>query len=45
MPILKKLCSLRSDVERGIRSLDAGAGKTLDIGEVIERARAPEPKP
>lgn len=34
-----KLRSLRSDIERGIRSLDAGLGKEISIEEIITRAR------
>jgi len=34
-----KLRALRSDLEKGIASLDAGEGKELDIEEVIARAR------
>jgi len=41
---VEKLRRLRSDIEQGIRSLDAGAGKTLDIEDVIRRARARDGK-
>ncbi|MGO8920293.1 MAG: hypothetical protein ACLQJR_30710 [Stellaceae bacterium] len=37
---VEKLRSLRSDIEQGVGSLDAGAGKTVDIEDVIKRARA-----
>jgi hypothetical protein len=37
---LEKLHRLQGDVEQGIRSLDAGAGKAIDVEDVIERARA-----
>ena len=33
----EKLRRLRADIEQGIRSLDAGKGKKLDIEEVIRR--------
>jgi hypothetical protein len=36
---LEKFHRLRDDVEQAIRSLDAGAGKTIDLEDVIERAR------
>lgn len=36
---MKKLRTLRTDVQRGIDSLDAGAGRALDIEDVIARAR------
>ena len=38
---IEKLRQLRGDIEQGIRSLDAGAGKALDVEDVIKRARAP----
>ena len=34
------LARLRAELEIGIRQLDAGEGKELDIEEVIARARA-----
>jgi len=37
---VEKLHRLRGDIEQGARSLDAGAGKAVDIEEVIKRARA-----
>ena len=37
---VEKLHRLRGDIEQGIRSLDAGAGKTLDIEDAMKRARA-----
>ncbi len=36
---VEKLRSLRADIEKGIRSLDAGRGKKVDIEDVIKRAR------
>ena len=36
---IEKLRALRADVEKGVRSLDAGLGKELDIEEVIREAR------
>jgi len=36
---VEKLRSLRADIAKGIRSLDRGAGKELDIEDVIKRAR------
>lgn len=35
-----KLGRLRGDIEEGIRSLDAGAGKAVDVEDVIKRVRA-----
>jgi hypothetical protein len=37
---VEKLRALRADLQAGIRSLDAGEGKPVDIGEVIKEARA-----
>lgn len=34
------LRALRSDISAGVRSLDAGLGRKLDIEDVIGRARA-----
>jgi hypothetical protein len=34
------LRTLRSDIDEGLRSLDAGFGRKLDIEDVIGRARA-----
>ena len=34
------LRALRSDISAGVRSLDAGLGRKLDIEDVIRRARA-----
>jgi hypothetical protein len=34
------LRALRSDLNEGLRSLDAGLGRQLDIEDVIARARA-----
>ncbi len=36
---VEKLRSLRADLAKGIRSLDKGAGRELDIEDVIKRAR------
>jgi len=36
---VEKLRRLRTDIDQGIRSLDAGKGKKLDIEEVIRRVR------
>jgi hypothetical protein len=36
---VEKLRSLRAEIDKGIRSLDAGKGKGLDIEDVIRRAR------
>jgi hypothetical protein len=36
---LEKLRRLRSDIDDGLRSLDAGEGRKLDIEEVIARGR------
>jgi hypothetical protein len=33
-----KLRRLRGDIEQGVRSVDAGAGKAVDIEDVIARA-------
>lgn len=41
---IEKLRHLRGEIEQGIHSLDAGAGKALDIEGVIKRARAPHDK-
>ena len=35
---VEKLRALRSDIDAGIRSLDAGEGRELDINDVISRA-------
>jgi hypothetical protein len=35
-----KLRRLREDIGQGLRSLDSGAGKPLDVETVIRRARA-----
>jgi hypothetical protein len=37
---VEKLHALRADLEQGIRSLDAGEGKPLDLEDVLARARA-----
>ena len=36
---IEKLRRLRGDLDAGLRSLDAGAGRELDIEAVIRRAR------
>jgi hypothetical protein len=36
---VEKLRSLRAEIDKGIRSLDAGKGKKLNIEDVIRRAR------
>jgi len=36
---VEKLHALRSDIDAGIRSLDAGDGRELDINDVISRAQ------
>jgi hypothetical protein len=36
---VEKLRSLRADIAKGIRSLDRGAGRELDIEDVIKQAR------
>ena len=36
---VEKLRNLRADIAKGIRSLDRGAGRELDIEDVIKRAR------
>ena len=37
---IDQLRTLRSDIDQGLRSLDAGRGRPLDIEEVIARAHA-----
>jgi hypothetical protein len=37
---LQKLCQLREDIDKGIRSLDAGKGAVLDIEEFLDRLHA-----
>jgi hypothetical protein len=36
---VEKLRSLRADIGHGVRSLDAGKGRVLDIEDVISRTR------
>lgn len=36
---IRKLRRLRADIEKGIRSLDAGKGRELDIEDFLRRAR------
>jgi hypothetical protein len=37
---VEKIRALRADLEAGVKSLDAGLGKPLNIEDVIKRARA-----
>jgi hypothetical protein len=37
---IDQLRALRTDIEQGLRSLDAGEGRELDVEDVIARARA-----
>ena len=37
---VEKLRALRADIDMGLRSLDAGTGKELDMRDVISRAHA-----
>ena len=37
---IERMQALRADIDLGIQSLDRGAGKQLDIEDVIKRARA-----
>jgi hypothetical protein len=36
---IRKLRRLRADIKKGLRSLDAGKGRELDIEEFLRRAR------
>jgi hypothetical protein len=36
---IRKLRKLRTDINKGLRSLDAGKGRELDIEDVLRRAR------
>ena len=36
---IRKLRKLRAEIEKGIRSLDAGKGRPLDIEDFLRRAR------
>ena len=36
---IRKLRRLRADINKGLRSLDVGKGRELDIEEVLRRAR------
>jgi len=36
---VEKLRALRADLVKGIRSLDEGAGRELDVEDVVRRAR------
>ncbi len=37
---LERLERLRADIDEGIRSLDAGEGREIEIEELLQRARA-----
>jgi Arc/MetJ-type ribon-helix-helix transcriptional regulator len=37
---MRKLRRLREEIDKGIRSLEAGEGKPLDIAEFLDRQRA-----
>jgi hypothetical protein len=37
---VEKIRALRADLQVGIDALDAGAGRKVDMGQVIARARA-----
>jgi hypothetical protein len=37
---VEKLRGLRADIDRGIRSLDAGEGRSLDIEEFLSKQKA-----
>ena len=37
---IDSLAALRTDIEIGVRQLEAGQGRELDIEDVIRRARA-----
>ncbi len=37
---VEKLRQLRADIDRGIRSLDEGKGKPIDIEQFIEKMKA-----
>ena len=37
---LEKLRKLRQEIDKGIRSLDAGEGAALDVEELLERLHA-----
>jgi hypothetical protein len=36
---IRKLRRLRADIQKGLRSIDAGKGSKLDIDEFLKRAR------
>jgi hypothetical protein len=42
---IDQLRALRGDLYKGLRSLDAGFGRPVDMDEVIERARARHGEP
>ena len=42
---VEKLRALRADLQAGIASINAGHGRTLDIDDVIKRARARYARP
>jgi hypothetical protein len=37
---VKKMHILRAELQKGVRSLEQGEGRELDVGDVIKRARA-----
>ena len=39
---VEKLRQLRAEIDKGIRSLDAGAGKPLDIADFLSRKHIPD---
>jgi hypothetical protein len=39
MAHVQKVQRLREDLDRGIRSLDAGEGREIDFGDLLRRAR------
>ncbi len=39
---VERLRQLRADIDRGLRSLDAGRGQELDIEKFIRRKNMPE---
>jgi hypothetical protein len=42
---IEKLRRLRADIDAGLRSLDAGEGKELDIEEFLRQIRGPDGSP
>ena len=41
---VEKLRTLRSDIDAGLRALDAGAGREVDMRDVVSRARSQHEK-